>query len=470
MTKFWTNASGSLKLDPGALLEFLRENGFGLLRKSSIMGTVIIQVDGRVVKVVSPAEIRKFCWEYATSKFQFTDPEEERQVKNLLFRERSAFSKENMQLLSDVEIDEIEDTKDKSYIFFKNCILIITKDGIEKVPHDQVSGHFFVTDLINFDLKTDVFKKRDGMFRNFLLDISSHDNEEVGNYNFESLASLIGYILHRYKDPANPLSLILMDPYRGEGANGGPGKSLTTKSFEKIRPTVTEDGKKFHHNDRFALSNVNYDTRILVIDDVPDRFDFTKLFPLISERAIVEKKYQDKFEIEFDKSPKIVITTNYTIDGDDESSNRRKVEFILSDVFNSTYRPIDKYGVRFFYEWSDEEWENFYVLMALCIKYYLKVGIKKQRINSAERSLKISAPPEFISYADNNLKSGVRYNKKSVYDDFYAKHPNNYQVAMKGFRAWLSLYARAYGYKMTESHSNSDSFFEYTIASTHNCL
>lgn len=464
MTKFWTNASGSLKLDPGALLEFLRENGFGLLNKSSVIGTVIVQVDGRVVKVVSPAEIRKFCWEYATTKFQFVDPEEGRQVKNLLFRERSTFSKENMQLLSNVEINEIEDTKDKSYIFFKNCILIITKDGIEKVPHDQVSGHFFATDLINFELKTDVFKKREGMFRNFLLDISSHDNKEISTHNYESLASLIGYMLHRFKDPSNPVSLILMDPYRGEGANGGAGKSLVTRAFEEVRQTVIEDGKKFHINDRFAMSNVSYDTRILVLDDAPDRFDFTKLFPLISERAVVEKKYQDKFQIDYEKSPKVVITTNYTIDGDDESSKRRKVEFILSDVFDSTYKPIHKYGILFFNDWSNEEWENFYVLMALCIKHYLKGGIKKQRINVAERSLKISAPPEFISYADNNLKAGVRYNKKSVHDDFYTNNPGVYQIAMKGFRAWLALYARAYGYNMTESHSNSDNFFEYSVA------
>lgn len=463
MKKFWTNASGFLKLDPGALLEFLKENGFGLLNKSSVKGTVIVKIDGRVVIVVSPADIRKFCWEYATRKFEFTDPEEEKQVTNLLFRERSIFNKDNMQLLSDVMINEIEDTQDVSYLFFKNCILIITAEKIEKVPHEKVNGHFFATDIIDFNLQTEEFKKRDGLFRNFLLDISSHANQEVAKQNFESLASLVGFILHRYKDPANPRSLILLDPYRGEGANGGAGKSLLAEAFEKIRSTVTEDGKRFHTNDRFALSNVNYDTRILVLDDIPERFDFTKLFPLISERAVVEKKYQDKFVINYEKSPKIVITTNYTIDGDDESSKRRKVEFILSDVFNSKYGPIDKYGVRFFEKWSDEEWENFYVAMALCIKHFLKNGIKVPRINVAERTLKMNTPSEFIEYADKNFKIGVKYNKRIVYDDFYAHNPKVYEIAMKGFHAWLSLYARAHGYNMKGSHSGSDNFFEYSL-------
>lgn len=463
MTKFWDNASGSFKLDPGALLDFLRGNGFGLLNHPSVKGTVMVKIDGQMVRVVSPTDIRKFCWDYATTKFEFNDPEEEKQVKSLLFRERATFNKDNMQLLSDVEINEIEDTKDVSYLFFKNCSLIITADKIEKVPHDKLNGHFFSTDIIDFDLQSEVFKKRDGMFRNFLLDISSHENQDLAKHNYESLASIIGYLLHRYKDPSNPRSVILMDPYRGDGANGGSGKSLITEACGKIRQKAKEDGKKFQVNSRFALSTVNYGTRILVIDDVPERFDFTKLFPLISEGAVVEKKYQDKYVIEYAKSPKIVITTNYTVEGDDESSNRRKVEFILSDVYNSKNAPIDKYGVLFFDGWLTEEWENFYVLMALCIKHFLKVGIQKPRINVAERTMKMNTHPKFIEYANSNLKPGVRYNKRTVHEDFYSQNPSIYNIGMKGFRAWLALYARAYGYKMFESHSNLDSFFEYSI-------
>jgi len=87
MTKFWDNASGSFKLDPGALLDFLRGNGFGLLNHPSVKGTVMVKIDGQIVRVVSPTDIRKFCWDYATTKFEFNDPEEEKQVKSLLFRE-----------------------------------------------------------------------------------------------------------------------------------------------------------------------------------------------------------------------------------------------------------------------------------------------------------------------------------------------------------------------------------------------
>jgi hypothetical protein len=53
----------------------------------------------------------------------------------------------------------------------------------------------------------------------------------------------------------------------GEGANGATGKTLLTQAFEKVRPTTTEDGKFFKTKDRFALSQVSYNSRVLVMDD-----------------------------------------------------------------------------------------------------------------------------------------------------------------------------------------------------------
>jgi len=463
MKKFWTNASGSIKLDPDALFKFLEENGFGLLESDSVQGNIVARLDGHIVKTVDTMDIRKFCLDFVSSQKDIMDPMELKQVRNLLIMDRTVIRNENIPLLQKLDIRELDDEEDISYIFFKNCILIINEDGVQKVLHDDVGGHFFKRDIINFNLEAEDFTKESGLFQRFVKDISSHSNPEIEQHNYRSLVTIIGYMLHRYKDPSNPRALILLDPYRGGGANGGSGKSLLTRGLQEVRPTVIQDGKRFHLNERFALSNVEYDTRILVIDDIPDRFDFSKLFPLISERAVTEKKYHDKIVIEYEKSPKIVLTSNFTIDSDDESSKRRKIEFILSDLFNSTYKPIHRYGELLYDSWSNEEWEKFYVFMARCISFFLKNGLIMPRINVAERALKISAHPKFIEYADNNFETGVKYNKKDVYDDFYANNPGVYQVSMTGFQIWLSLYAEAYGYKMTETHSNSNNFFQYSL-------
>ena len=244
MKKFWTNASGSIKLDPDALFKFLEENGFGLLESDSVQGNIVARLDGHIVKTVDTMDIRKFCLDFVSSQKDIMDPMELKQVRNLLIMDRTVIRNENIPLLQKLDIRELDDEEDISYIFFKNCILIINEDGVQKVLHDDVGGHFFKRDIINFNLEAEDFTKESGLFQRFVKDISSHSNPEIEQHNYRSLVSIIGYMLHRYKDPSNPRALILLDPYRGGGANGGSGKSLLTRGLQEVRPTVIQDGKR----------------------------------------------------------------------------------------------------------------------------------------------------------------------------------------------------------------------------------
>lgn len=463
MKKFWSNSSGSLKFDPEALHEFLKEHGFGILKSGDLDGSILIKVEGRIVKTVTNKEIRDFCWRYIGETFVFEDPEERTEVKNVFYREKTLFSYDNLLLMPVIEIKEVLDTANTSLLFFKNCVLKITANGIEKVKYDDFQGHVFENDIIDFNLTTDDLEDYYGDFLHFIEDICFHENDQVETNNFESLMSILGYVLHRYKDPSNAKAIVFMDPYRGEGANGGTGKSLLTKAFEKVRPSVYEDGKFFHTKDRFALSQLNYNSRVLVIDDISDNFDFSKLFPLITEKAVVERKYQNKYTILFERSPKIVITTNFVLKGLDESSKRRKIEFVFSDYYNSEYTPETKFGNLFFIDWDKEEWQSFYLLMAHAIQTYLLKGIVEQKYNTTERALKMQAHPKFIEFNDMQTKVGIKYNKKDVYDQFYNQNPGVGKIEMTTFRNWLKLYADAYGYKFNESHSGNDNFFEYSL-------
>jgi hypothetical protein len=463
MTKFWTNASGSLKFDPEALHEFLKEHGFGILKSGDLDGAILIKVEGRIVKIVTNKEIRDYCWRYIGETFDFQDLDERKQVKNVFYREKSLFSYDNLLLMKPMEINEILDDASTSYMFFKNCILRITYEGVEKLKYEQVAGHVFEKDIIDFDIEAEDVEQETGEFYNFIKDICTHESQSISASNFCSMISLIGYLLHRYKDPASTKAVVFMDPYRGEGANGSSGKSLLTKLFEKVRPTVYEDGKSFNARDRFALAQVNFNTRILVIDDIPENFDFNRLFPLITERAVVERKYQNRYAIHFDRSPKIVITTNYTIEAADESSRRRKVEFIFSDFYKNDFTPEMKYGHLLFIEWGKKEWENFYLLMAYYLWFYIAGGLHMQKINVAERALKMEVHPKFIEYMNTQIKPSTKYNKKEVYDQFYAQNPTVGKIEPTTFRKWFKLYADAYGYKFNESHSGNDNFFEYSF-------
>ena len=461
--KWWTNAQGSIKFDPEALHIFLKESGFGLLKTGNLEDAILIKVEGRLVTTVTHREIRGFCWKYIDETYVFQNPDEKTEVKNAFYRERTLFSPDNLLLMPAMEINEIVDTADTSYLFFKNCVLRVAAKGVEKIKYDDISGHVFERDIIDYELKSEDCDNAIGKFNLFLQDICDNENQEISENNYASLITIIGYILHRYKDPSNAKAIDFMDPYRGEGANGGTGKSLLTKAFEHVRPCVYEDGKFFHTKDKFAFTQLEYNTRIFVIDDIPNNFDFTKLFPLITEKAVIERKYQNKYTIPFDRSPKIVITTNYVLDGLDESTKRRKLDFILSSHYNRKVTPETEHGGLFFIDWDEEEWENFYLLMAHCIWKYLEKGkIIPPKFNVAERSLKMQAPATFIEYMNTEIKPNIKYNKKTVYDDFYTKYPTFGRVELTTFTRWLKLYADAYGYKMNEPHSGYDNFFLYS--------
>jgi hypothetical protein len=464
MTKFWTTALGSFRFDPEALHNFLKGNGYGLLKTGNLEDAILIQVAGRIVKTVTSREIRNFCWKYIDETYVFQAPEERSEVINAFYREKTLFSNDNLLLMPEIEIKEIQDTATTSYMFFKNCVLRITPIGVEKIKYEDIEGHVFEKDIIDHELTCEDCEGPYGIFNFFIQNISDNENQEISENNYSSLISIIGYILHRYKDPSNAKAIVFMDPYRGDGANGGTGKSLLTKAFEKVRPSVYEDGKFFHTKDRFALSQVDYNTRVLIIDDIPENFDFSKLFPLITEKAVIERKYQNKYTVLFERSPKIVITTNYVLKGLDESTIRRKIDFIFSSYYNRENTPESEHGGLFFIDWNHEEWQDFYLVMAHCIYKYLEVGkIIMPKFNVAERALKMGTSPAFISFMINNIRPKLQYDKKTVYGDFFFQNPNIGRVELTTFRNWLKLYGDAYGYKLNETHSGYDNFFEYTL-------
>ncbi len=464
MRKFWNNITGSYKIDPESLHEFLNERGYYSFNPRSVNSTILIKSSEKQVRQVSPKEIRTFCWRYIESEYQFQDDDERRQVKTEFHKNKSYFSKDNMELLPEIEINEIKDTEETSYLFFPNCILEITDESVIKKSYEEVEGHVFETDIIFKDFKADIDKdyKPQGEFYEFVKDVCSNPNKKTEDQNFESIITIIGYLLHRHKHPANAKAIVFMDSYKNDNPNGGTGKGLLTKAFKYIREATFQDGKFYTSSNRFGLSQVKYGTRVLVFDDVPKTFDFEKIFPLITEEAVIERKYENKFTIPFEQSPKILITTNYTVEGSGDSHKRRKVEFIFSDTFNADYSPEDKYGHLLFMGWDNKEWENFYLFMAHCLQMFLMEGIVLPKFNVRERKLKIEATPEFIEFMNYLDYFHGKLNKDVVYDNFYSKYPNHHDIGKTTFRNWLKLYADAYDLEFHESHSGDDPFFEYS--------
>lgn len=463
--KFWSTGPSKDIFDIEALHQFLILNGFGTYRSDQFKGTLLVKQEGRIIKIVNPKLIREYCWHYIKSEHQFSDAEERKQVKNEFQKNKSLFNKDNLELLSKIVINEIKDDDKTSYMFFRNCILKITEDGITKHSYDGIEGQIFEKDIINFELKTNDVNvlNQDGEFLQFLRYICWDEDFDRKIDNINSLFTIIGFLLHRYKNPSLSRAVILMDDYNGSGPNGGTGKTLLTNALSHVRSATLEDGKYFNVKERFTLSSVTYDTRVLIIDDLPHNFDLEKLFPLITGSARVERKFENKITLPFEVSPKIVLTSNYPFTRTEESFKRRKIEFVLSNYFSSSRTPESIFGHLFFTGWDHKNWEDFYLLMANCISDFLTFGIKEQDINVAERTLKMQAHPKFIDYAKSQLTTGIKYNKKEVYNEYFDQNPEVVIIELTTFRLWLKLFADANKFKFTESHSGNDNFFQYSL-------
>ena len=465
MKRFWSNASGSYKIDPEALHEFLKERGYWSFKPINVETKILVSEKNRKVRQVSHNEIREYCWNYIVDNYPFQNDEERKQVKSEFISHKSFFSIDNMRLLPEIKINEIKDTKDMAYLFFNNCILEITGDSITKKSYDEVEGHVFESDVINYDFTQDIPNdyKPSGVFYEFMKDVTVNKSEKVQDQNLTSLITIIGYMLHRYKDPTNARAIIIMDTQKDGNPNGGTGKGLFTKAFNHMRHTVSQDGKVSSSGDKFRLSDVKYGTRVLVFDDVPKTFEFEKIFPLITEKAVVERKYENKFSIPFEESPKILITTNYTIEGQGVSNRRRKVEFIFSDTYDDVFTPEDKFGHLLFIEWDEEEWSKFFMLMVYSLQMFLLYGILKPKFNVTERRLKLEASKEFIEFITvHDSIYGDKFNKKKVYEEFYSKYPEHHRIELNTFTKWLKLFAEANDLGFHESHSGDELFFEFT--------
>ena len=469
--KFWTNKSGKYKLDPESLHVYLVNRGYRSYKPAGVKATILVKIEGNLIREISKEEIWELCWNYIDLEYHFTDGEERRQVKDTFQRSRSLFHIQNLSLLRTVEINECKDTKDMSYIFFADCVLAITANQIQLKEYADIENQVFETDIHSISIKPFIKSENniilsivpEGEFYEFIQDLCKNEDETINQDSLESLKTIIGYLVHRYKNPSLSKAVIFMDTYIDDNANGRTGKGLLTKALDYVRKTAFIDGKRFNFKNRFELSEVGFSTRIIRIDDIPKDFKFEDIFPLITERATVEHKYEDSVSIPYELSPKIVITTNYTVKGTGASHEGRKAEFILSNTYNADYSPQMKFGHLFFYEWDDKEWVNFYLLIAHCVQEFLNKGLVQPRFNVAERELKIEATSEFIKHINENVDPGVKLNKKEVYDDFYTKNPNHYKIELTTFNNWLQLYARAYGFKMNTSHSGSDYYFEFYI-------
>jgi len=443
MQTFWDrNDRGVIKIVHVQFKQFLEDNGFYKYCPEGGKNYIFVKVTNNLIDHTSEKEIKDFV---LTHLLELDDIG----VYNYFADNTRFFKEEFLSLLSTIEIYFIADTKDASYLYYKNCAVKISKDGVITLDYLDLGGYVWKDHVIdrNFNICS-VTERCD--FKKFVSNINGGDEQRV-----KSMESTLGFLMHGYKNLSFCPAIILNDEVISDNPEGGTGKGLLMNALSKMKKLVVIDGKSFAFERSFAYQLVSADTQILCFDDVRKHFDFERLFSVVTEGLTLEKKNKDAIKIPFSRSPKIAITTNYAIKGAGNSFARRKWELELHQYYTKEFTPLDEFGKLMFGDWNDEDWCEFDNYMIGCLTNYIKTGLVKSKfVNLKIRQLSAETCHEFIEWCglvDTNqnrevmLQTDTRLYKNELYSNFIDEYPDygprgRMSVSRTKFYKWLIAY------------------------------
>lgn len=442
LEKFWTKSEkGAISVVHFLFKEFLEQNGFYKFAPHGSDKYMFVKVTNNLIDKASEEEIKDFTLNHLKT---FDDLS----IYNY-FADKTRFFKEDfLSMLDTVSIHFVEDTKDFSFIYFRNFALKVSRDNVEPIDYVDLGGYVWRDQVIDRDWKQVEVAKCD--FKKFIHNISD-DNE----FNIKSIESTIGFLMSGYKDPGFCPSVILTDEKISDNPEGGTGKGIFVQGIAAMKKVSYIDGKTFSFDKQFAYQTVTTDTQVISFDDVKKNFHFERLFSAITEGVTIEKKNKDAIKIPFKSSPKIVITTNYAIRGKGNSFARRKWEIDFKQHYNMHFTPVHEFGKRFFDEWTEEEWLEFDNYMISNLQFYLTSGLVRGKFkNQKIKDLAGNTCHEFIDWV--GLVEGTtrcdlivmdkKIFKDTLYTDFITENPDyapkSKETVSRGeFYKWLASYA-----------------------------
>ncbi len=401
------------KVDPHLLKLFLEEKGFGLYQtcEDRNIEKKIIFVENGVIKFFNIVETKRWISNFINKNssgssnsislwVKFSDIALKKSVIDHLIVYSSGGYENTKQL------NELKDTAYESYLKFKNCIVKTTRDSYEIISYKNLEGSVWESSIINRDFKgssklldssnikgNDFFKKfieKSVLYKNFSSDSNNWRDEYMPDESTKntllSLRTALGYLIHSYNDPLCAKAVFFVDKFStSQKPEGGTGKSFIASSLSHLIKQSAQDGKKYRDNPnlggRFQFSNVDLDTKNIFIDDLKQDFNMESIFTMVTGDVEIERKGKDKIIIPKNERPKIVLTTNYKFLNEGTSYKRRIHQVALGDYWNRCINegghPKDEIGKELLgYEFSQNDWDDFYIYAINCVHDYLKFGLK----------------------------------------------------------------------------------------------
>lgn len=435
--------NNTLNLVPIKYKYWLEKHNFAKYFPTSSKTFMFIRIDGKLIEETNEYQIR----EYVTKDLEVNSVAGDFDYFNYMMKNKQAFDPKLLFMLESRNVEFKKDTKDACFLYYQNCMVKVTADNVETIMYDEVEEYVWRNQIIQRDYVKSGHK--DSEFRNFLYLVCGENMER-----YKTLQSVVGYLLHGYKTKANNKAIILNDMVISENPNGGSGKGLFCTGIAHMKKVDMLNGKDVEFKSQFQNQTVRMDCQVLVFQDVKRNFNFENLFSVITEGIKIEYKNQPAVQLSVEKSPKIVITTNYTLGGIGGSHERRKFEVEFTDFFNVDNTPDYHFKRMLFDDWSVEDWQKFDNYMIKCLQVYLKHGLIKCKFENIELKKFIrNTCNDFYEWTKNHdfVKFDTPTSKKLAYESFTEDFPDGKKwVDITRISKFLKAYCTYYGYGYEE--------------------
>ena len=269
----------------------------------------------------------------------------------------------------------------------------------------------------------------------------------------------IGYLLHKYKNRAKPWFVFGIDNKISEAkeSHGGSGKSIIIDNLKHILKDqffIPGRSKKAVESE-FLFDGVTKYTDYVFIDDMDPYFPFQQFFSDITGTMRVRPLHSKAVNIDFEDSPKMAGTSNFVPSDLDPSSMRRILFIMNSDYYHhnkdneykQTRTVADDFGGRIlFANFTEVEWNHFYVFCAQCLQFFLgcNTKIEPPMDNVRKRNLVAKMGDEFMNWAEvyfsnANGKFDVLVGRSDAYEDYKKVGKKSANSFKKAVEAWCNL-------------------------------
>lgn len=267
---------------------------------------------------------------------------------------------------------------------------------------------------------------------------------------------ILGYLMHRYKDPNRSWLVWLMDNeiVDDSESHGRTGKSLFSNSLRVFMESkVLEARNRKLFENQFLFDGITEHTDYLLFDDANKYFDVGNIYTKITGDFGVNPKNNKPFVIPFSKSPKMIVSTNYAIGDSSSSTSDRLLIGVFSNYYHGASKdmerrtPMDDFGHLFFNDWDSSEWNRFFNLAAQATKFYLKTNEKigAPENNVIKRNSLTQMGPAFQNWADSYLPA---YLNKSLEEDIFLEKDVAYEDLKNTERSLSSITKNAFTKKL----------------------